>query len=68
MKVRVIQNFEGFPNGLLPIDYKNGSVVEVPDDYATLLIKKGHVVPDVAKPAATPAPASTDASPRPAAD
>ena len=61
MKIRINEAFEGYPDGTdkSRTFYKAGQVVEVPDEFAKLVIGKGHATADApaAAAAVVPAPA-----------
>lgn len=59
--VKVLENFEGWPTGKAPVNYVAGDEVEVSNDFADLIIGKGHAkeVASTAAPAVEEAPKAT---------
>lgn len=50
--VKVLENFEGWPTGTAPVNYVAGEEVEVSNDFADLIVGKGHAKEVVRKAAA----------------
>jgi hypothetical protein len=46
MKVEFIQNCTIYPDGEHPVEAFAGHSMDVPDDYAKILVEKGHVKAD----------------------
>jgi hypothetical protein len=42
MKVEIKENFSGYPDGKKRQDFVAEQVVEVPNDFAEMIISKGH--------------------------
>lgn len=57
--VKILENFEGWPTGKAPVNYVAGEEVEVSNDFADLIVGKGHAkeVATKAAPAVQEAPA-----------
>lgn len=54
--VRIIETFDGFPNGKDERRFTKGEEPELSNEYADLLIKKGHAEEIGDKPRQVPAP------------
>jgi hypothetical protein len=56
--VKILESFEGWPDGKSPKNFVQGDEVEVANDFADLIIGKGHAKEVSGKAAAKEAPAA----------
>lgn len=62
MKIRIVENFTGYPDGKTPREFAEGEVPkDLSDEYAELLVKKGHAAPITSN--GKPGPSSTSEVP-----
>lgn len=63
MRVRITEDFTGFPDGTdaSKTDYRAGQMLDLDDDFAGLIVGKGHAEEHDAPPAGRPTERKTNA-------